>query len=78
MDINEAVAQLIAKCKELLATESVPEGQIDQEYLYALALEVAQSVVDIDTWLMRGGAIPLRWDLLEQERLEKKHPRNNC
>lgn len=62
MDSDAALAEILDKCTELLASESVPEGQTDQEWLYSLALELSQQVKDLDHCIVNSDdRLPKRW-----------------
>ena len=62
MYIDEAVSALLERAKEILANESLPGGQAEQEQFYILALDLARQVLDVDTWITRGDHMPARWN----------------
>lgn len=72
MDPNETLKAMLEKAKEVI--ELIEEGDDVYEECPEMALELANYVVALDTWIHNGGFLPDRWE----NRTLKRSPRKRA
>lgn len=61
MDPNALLVDLLTMARATLSTDDAEANNRDDEYTSEHEVEMAQAIVDLDEWIMKGGFLPRRW-----------------
>lgn len=53
MDPDELLKNMVDRARNILANE---------KYFSVLEIEMAENMIDLHNWILRGGAIPQEWN----------------